>query len=333
MYYDDKTSILQDLFGTTEVTVTPDGITVDGLAYPIIDDVIVLLDPSRWPASLVARGINSDRNESRPFAEDIQFSFGEEWKTFPDILPEHEVEFLQYFDVIDLESLRESRVVDFGCGVGRWSSFLARRCREIVLVDFSDAVFVARQNLRGMPNALFFLGDITALPFEAGAADFGVCLGVLHHLPMPALEQVRALARVTPRLLVYLYYALDNRPPHFRLLLRLVTACRTHMARIRQPGLRSVLTWALTLGLYVPCVAAGHVAQSLGLARHVPLFEWYAGKSLRRIRQDVYDRFFTRIEQRFSRTEIGTLRDDFSKIVISDGPPYWHFLCEPWDAG
>jgi hypothetical protein len=50
--------------------------------------------------------------------------------------------------------------------------------------------------------------------------------------------------------------------------------------------------------------------------------------SLTRIRQDVYDRFFTSIEQRVSKQEILELSDTFSEIVISDEVPYWHFLCK-----
>ena len=65
----------------------------------------------------------------------------------------------------------------------------------------------------------------------------------------------------------------------------------------------------------------------LGLASKVPLYDFYRGKSLRRIRQDVYDRFFTRIEQRFRKEEILALRDTFREVVVSDDPPYWHFLC------
>jgi SAM-dependent methyltransferase len=60
-----------------------------------------------------------------------------------------------------LESLRGRRICDFGCGIGRWSYFLRHRCRELVLIDFSDAIFAARENLRGASNALFFLADIT----------------------------------------------------------------------------------------------------------------------------------------------------------------------------
>ena len=51
-------------------------------------------------------------------------------------------------------------------------------------------------------------------------------------------------------------------------------------------------------------------------------------EDLRRIEQDVYDRFFTRIEQRVTRREIETLRDTFGTVTVADGLPYWHFLCE-----
>ena len=65
-----------------------------------------------------------------------------------------------------------------------------------------------------------------------------------------------------------------------------------------------------------------------GWASQIPLHENYAGKSLKRIQQDVYDRFFTRIEQRFSRKEIATLSDTYREIRFSEGPPYWHFYCK-----
>ena len=58
----------------------------------------------------------------------------------------------------------------------------------------------------------------------------------------------------------------------------------------------------------------------------VPLYDFYKGKSLGRIEQDVYDRFFTRIEQRVTRREIESLRDSFAEVTVSPNLPYWHFL-------
>jgi len=75
-------------------------------------------------------------------------------------------------------------------------------------------------------------------------------------------------------------------------------------------------------------VAVGATAARLRLGKFVPLHDTYKGKSLRRIRQDVYDRFFTRIEQRVTKASILKLCDTYGTVTISPNLPYWHFLCE-----
>ena len=55
---------------------------------------------------------------------------------------------------------------------------------------------------------------------------------------------------------------------------------------------------------------------------------YYIGKSFDGIREDAYDKLLTRIEQRVSRKQIEELKNNFSSVRISDGLPYWHFLCE-----
>ena len=185
-YYGDKLESLRDIFGAAEVRAEDRRIVVDGRGYPVIDDVIVLLPQEQWPAGVRAR-ISGAAGQpggtpGNGFAKDIQFTFGEEWRCFPEILPEHEKEFQQYFDLVNLDSLANARICDLGCGIGRWSHFLKGRCREMVLLDFSEAIFVARENLRGASNALFFLGDLRRMPFRDDFADFLFTLGVLHHL-------------------------------------------------------------------------------------------------------------------------------------------------------
>ena len=325
-----KLQTLKDIFGTNDLNLEATRLVVDGRVYPIIDDVIILLDPSQYPnASPNVLGRLEDGKLERPsdFAEDIQFTFGQEWQEFPRILPEHEADFRNYFDLVDLEKLKGARVCDLGCGIGRWSYFLAGKCRELVLVDFSDAIFVARRNLADADNAFFFMADLKRLPFRTDFADFLFCLGVLHHLPMPAIDAVRALREYAPRLLIYLYYSLDNRPFYFQILLSVVTALRLITSRVRNATFRSAFTWLGTVGMYLPLVFLGALVRPLGLSRYVPVSEAYQGKKLEAIRQDVYDRFFTRIEQRCSRKQIMELEDSFSTVMVSSKFPYWHFVC------
>jgi len=330
-YYADKAAVLADVFGAKQVDIDQQSIVVDGNRYPIVDDVIVLLEPGKY-TKRVSDALDAApvavSQDARYFAEDIQSTFSKEWQSFSKVLPEHEDEFRQYFDLVDIEALGEATVCDLGCGSGRWSYFLRKRCRQLILVDFSDAIFEARHNLLDCPGAVFFMGDLTNLPLRPGFADLVVCLGVLHHLPVPALEEVRRLQRLAPRLLVYIYYALDNRPAHFRVLLAVVSGIRRVTSRITGQRTRSIFAWSLTLGVYMPFIALGRGLDRLCLSELVPLQDSYRGKSLARIEQDVYDRFFTRIEQRVTRSSILKLRDTFLAVTISPSLPYWHFLCE-----
>jgi SAM-dependent methyltransferase len=314
MYYRNKIESLQNIFGTRDVELDANALRAGVTRYPIREDVIDLTSPKA--------------ETSADFAEDIQFTFGAEWQAHGNVLPEHAKEFQQYFDLVDLASLKEARVCDVGCGSGRWSYFLKDACRELVLVDFSEAIYVARRNLRGSDRCLFFKGDLTKLPFADNFADFILCLGVLHHLPIPCLDAVRSLKRFSPRLLIFLYYALDNRPFYFRWLLGGVTAVRRRLAYIRSGTFRDVFSFFGAIFIYMPLVALGHALHPFRLSRFVPLYEFYRNKSLKRIQQDVYDRFFTRIEQRVSRAQILELRKDFAEVKISDELPYWHFLLQ-----
>lgn len=326
MYYSDKISSLKDLFACDNITLTEDSLLVGAITYPIINDVIILLPDSKLPAAM-KKCAYSDQDETY-FSQEIQYSFGEEWKTFSDISSDHERIFRQYFDLVELSSLSDHRVCDLGCGIGRWSYFLVNKCRELILLDFSEAIFVARNNLRNANNVIFFMGDINELPFKDNFADLIFSLGVLHHLPNNALDVIRNLHKYAPKLLIYLYYALDNRPIYFKALLAFVTKSRKLLFRIRNPLFRMFFTFMVALLVYKPMVCLGMILKPFGLARHIPLYEGYRGMSFRGIRQDVYDRFFTSIEQRFTKKEIALLEDSFSEIIISSELPYWHFLCK-----
>ena len=326
-YYEGREASLADIFGAASVTVHDDHLVIDDRTVPVVGDVIVCLPDDRLPPRLAARTTSAGGGE---FDRDVQFTFGEEWSAHGEILPEHTDEFAAYFDLVDLDGLKDARVADLGCGSGRWATFVAPRCRELVLVDFSDAIFVARRNLEQHANVVFILGDVLQLPFRRGAFDLAYCLGVLHHTPVNALDATRRLAGMATTSLVYLYYALDNRPVHFRALFRVVDAVRRVLTRVRGRRSRAIISWTIAAGVYLPLSRLGRL---IG-ARFIPLADTYAGKSVKRMQQDAYDRFFTPIEQRFSRAEILSLSDTFDRVEVSPRLPYWHFLCTSTaDAG
>jgi len=125
-----------------------------------------------------------------------------------------------------------------------------------------------------------------------------------------------------------LYYALDNRPLYFRILFLMVNNLRRTVSRVRTRRFHSAFTLIFTIFGYYPFIFFGDLLRPFKLSKFVPLWEFYHHKGFERVRQDVYDRFFTPIEQRVSREQIMSLTDSFSRVSVSDQIPLWHFLCE-----
>lgn len=320
-HYADKLDLLERIFGPG-TTLADDAVVVGGTRLPVIDDVIIALPPDRRPASTGGPG------EAPDFAPEVQATFGDQWQRYAEVTDEHRREFAQYFDLVRLDELADQVVADIGCGSGRYAACAAPYAGSLVLVDFSEAIFVARRNLEAHRRAVFVMGDVLDLPFRPGAFDLVYSLGVLHHLPVPALDALRRLLPLGSRFLVYLYYALDNRPWYFRTILAAADRVRRRLAGLRSPTARGAAVWAITLAAYWPMARLGSLLGPTPLQRRVPLAEFYAGKPLRRLRQDAHDRFLTPIEQRFTRAEIEGFDDDWD-VRVSDGLPYWHFLCVP----
>ena len=80
------------------------------------------------------------------------------------------------------------RVLDFGCGPGTISVGLAEAIAPGVLhgIDMEESqISLARAvaETQGQENAVFQVGDATALPFEDGFFDVAHCHNVLMHVP------------------------------------------------------------------------------------------------------------------------------------------------------
>ena len=330
-YYHDKTKRLSELLGVLEVKLTDSGIEADGKFYPVINDVIILIDSSQYPQSLLrSTGIKTESKKTDVFAPDIQDHYSKFWKEWPSLHSRYDEEFEGYFDLVNLDSLKGGRVCDLGSGMGRWSYMLAQRVElsEIVLVDFSDAIFTARKLFADDDRVIYFMGDLLKIPFPANSFDFSMSLGVLHHLPADCLKIARGFKSIAPKFLVYLYYALDNKPFYYRLLLNAYTPIRKLTCRIKSEIFRIVFSWFIVFTIYIPFIALGYIMKPFGLSRYIPLFAEHSWAGIDGMRHSAYDRFFTRIEQRVSKKQIKGLEDTFDRVTISPRQAYWHFLAE-----
>lgn len=267
---------------------------------------------------------------------DIQVTrgFGREWSTFrqdPDHLSHQQRQaiFDDYFRIFPWNLLPPGGGVglDVGCGTGRWSLLVAPRVQHLHLLDPSpEALDVAKQNLAGIDNVSYHLHSVATIPLPSSSLDFAFSLGVLHHVP----DTEAAIASIADKLkpnapfLIYLYYALDNRPIWYRLLWRMTDLARSVVSRLPHP-LRLAFSQIVAVLIYWPLArVARFIAQHRGSSAALPL-AYYADKSFYVMRTDAYDRFCTRLEKRFRRGEIAgmLMRAGFREIAFSDAPPFW----------
>jgi SAM-dependent methyltransferase len=246
---------------------------------------------------------------------DVIHAFGEEWTRFDQTsLTDEEriAAFEGYFEVFPWNDLPVNAIgFDLGCGSGRWAAHVAPRVGTVHCCDPSDAIEVARRNLSHLNNVVYHRRTAAELPFEPASMDFGYCLGVLHHVADTegALRAaVRTLKPGAP-LLLYLYYALDNRPQWFRMLWRTTDMARRVIAR--QPTtVRQVICDALAGSVYFPLARGAAIAESLG----VNIEQWplsaYRHRSFYTMRTDALDRFGTRLEKRYTRHQMEALMCD-----------------------
>jgi SAM-dependent methyltransferase len=93
-----------------------------------------------------------------------------------------------------VSSLRGLRILEVGCGAGRFTELLVAGGALVHAIDLSRAVDVNRANIGPAPNYRVAQADLLAAPFPDGSFDYVICLGVLQHTPSPE-ESIRALWR------------------------------------------------------------------------------------------------------------------------------------------
>ncbi|TMC86483.1 MAG: methyltransferase domain-containing protein [Chloroflexi bacterium] len=99
--------------------------------------------------------------ESSRVSQQTSAAFGWQWRQFVELYDEYEAQFLDWIHPIQPDFFRGKVVLDAGCGNGRHAFYAARYgARDVVAMDFSDAVDTAYENIGTMPNAHVVQGDI-----------------------------------------------------------------------------------------------------------------------------------------------------------------------------
>jgi ubiquinone/menaquinone biosynthesis C-methylase UbiE len=274
--------------------------------------------------------LGSDKNVDA----DVARGFGKEWSTFRQdemslAREQRETIFENYFRIFPWQRLPAGGGIgaDVGCGTGRWAMMVAPRVSHLHLLDVSpEALAVARENLQGQNNVSFHVSSVAEIPLPARSLDFAFSLGVLHHVPdtQAAINAIAEKLKEGAPFLVYLYYALDNRPAWYRTLWALSNSIRLVVSRFPH-GVRKIISEIIAATVYWPIARFVALLSRFGISGGSIPLSWYADKSFYVMRTDAYDRFCTRLEKRFTRAQIEQmlLRAGFGQIQFADSPPYW----------
>lgn len=191
-------------------------------------------------------------------------AFGTQWKMLGELSAVFTAEFESYLAPLSSSELRGLRVLDAGCGMGKFSLAAAQvGARAVVAVDLSEAVDVAYEHLKALPNAHVVQASIYRLPFRPGLFEFIFSIGVLHHLPDPeqGFRRLLPLATRDGRVFVWLY-AYEGNERFVRWLdpLRAHVLCRlpSWVNRLVATAL-AVPLWGVIAAVYVPLAWFGRI--------------------------------------------------------------------------
>lgn len=105
------------------------------------------------------------------------------------------------------EDLRGRRVLDAGCGMGRYARVAATAGASVVGIDLSGSVRAARELATPDSDVLWVRGDLLRPPLAAKSFDLIYSIGVLDHTPNPraAFLELARLLKPGGRIALWVY--------------------------------------------------------------------------------------------------------------------------------
>src|SRR5213595_882773 len=185
------------------------------LDFPIVNGVPRMLLPAMREA-LSSKDSQSDFDKRQA---ETALSFGYEWTRFPEMYREWHESFLKYMQPHGPDFFRGKKVLDAGCGNGRFAYYAAKYGAEVWAIDLGSAVEVARQNTERLNpdqagRVQVVQADLHRPPFAAESFDFIYSIGVLHHLPDPegAFQNLLRYLKPHGEIQIYLYWKPEGQP-------------------------------------------------------------------------------------------------------------------------
>jgi len=134
-------------------------------------------------------------------------SFGLQWNRYEVAHDEEDRATFQAKTGVQLNELAGLRVLDAGCGGGRYSKVTGEAGASVLGADHTTAVEKAAKLCAHLPEVRFVQADLKRLPFEPESFDFVFSIGVMHHDAdtRAVFDAVARMVKPGGRLAVWLY--------------------------------------------------------------------------------------------------------------------------------
>lgn len=98
----------------------------------------------------------------------------------------------------DPNQLQGQKILDAGCGAGRFAEVALAAGAEVTAMDLSQAVEACQRNLGDSPHLNVVQASIYEMPFRPGSFDYAYCIGVIQHTPDPKRSVMEICKMVKP---------------------------------------------------------------------------------------------------------------------------------------
>lgn len=228
------------------------------------------------------------------------------------------------FDVVEnIIALNGSaRVLDVGCGPGKWTRYFARRGSRVTAIDVSsEMVVLAKESVfkEGLTNVDFHVMDISELSLPRNTYDLVNCVTVLQHILddekwKKAVKNMTSVTKKRGKILLFETapdFVIKKRTPHMRL-----TSMKQYIKEFENAKTRLIYWRAADLSLPITFFGLKNYAASFNkrvyyfLAGKPPQFSVDFLSFLSRIATVLAEP----IDYRFGQTPLGLL--SFGRIML-----------------
>jgi SAM-dependent methyltransferase len=270
-------------------------------------------------------------DEARDVAQTTS-GFARNWETFNreimDNNPLNTELFKDWVWPLNPEWLRGRKVLEAGCGMGRWLRVAAQQNPAVLIgFDYSDIAYTAARNTKELANVHVVRADIFRLPFKP-VFDVQHSIGVIHHTPDPAraFDSLVKMINNDGVISCWVYGAENN-----EWITRFVDPVRTHVTSRMPHRMLSLVSAVLALELRVAAnVYAAAGSPRFAYGDYLGHLRRYPFKYMEHI---IYDHLVPKIAYYLPKEELMDWagRHDLAYVLSARNQNSWRLLASARD--